>query len=1020
MNEERNTATAFDSRTATRAVSSPFVHESLFRAAQLAVRLLQASVCIVCALRPSETVAFHTGDAHPRFRALPQTFEGFLRLHRDSFVSDEAETLAPLSALTSDKSIQTSIWQPLQLEDGILVGWLCVADKRPRTWSADDKDLVRIVSREFGPIRSEKGVGPTPADAEQTVAEFNSGAALREHHDVFSRITDGFVALDRNWRYTYVNDTAASLFGRRPQEMLGRHIWTEFPEGVGQPFYHAYHQALQEQRSITLEDYYEPWDRWFENRIYPSEAGLSIYFSEITERKRSERQLRDSENLFRILYDTSLTGFLRHTPDGTILDANPTMVNLLGWPLDDLRRIPYQDLLPEEKRAEEIARLNELPPAGRFGPLSSEYVHRDGRRIPVRVTGTVAEHHGQKFVWLSIDDISAREQAKKALTESEQRFRTTFELSASGKALVALDGRWLQVNQKLCDIVGYSRYEMLTKTFQEITYPEDLETDLAYIQQLLANEIASYSMEKRYVRRNGSLVWIDLTVALVKNAEGVAEYFIADIQDISARKCAEAKLQASEHHLRDVLNSLFAFVGVMTPDGILREANDAALRVAHLQPEDVLGKPLVETYWLAHSPAVQARMQHAIEQALAGLPQRYDEVIRIGDQQFLDIDFTICAMCDEAGQVTHLVPSAVDITERKRGESLLAREALRWRILFEQAKDAMFVIDESGRVTEANHSFAAMLGCSMEEVLTLYPKDWDASYATQKKPGAHWPEFPTVSASFESLIRRRNGELFDAELSYSPAEWEGKKQLFFMCRDVTARKQAEKRLTEFARQLELLSQKVLTTQEAERRHIARELHDEIGQLLTVIKLDLRSILRHAQAQPFVSTVTSALAIVDELVAHVRNLSLDLHPSILDDLGLVPALRWYSQRQEPHFGFPIVLSLAADNDRLPAAIEAACFRIVQEALTNAARHARATRVEIALEVTDENVSIAIQDNGVGFDIDHVRRGTSFGTGFGLLSMQERAQLVGGCLDLSSARGKGAEIKATFPLRPGSDS
>jgi PAS domain S-box-containing protein len=115
--------------------------------------------------------------------------------------------------------------------------------------------------------------------------------------DVLERVSDAVVALDRDWRYTYVNRRAAELFGRRPEDLIGRHIWTEFPEGVGQPFHLAYERAMAEQRFIQLENYYEPWDRWFENRIYPSPDGLSIFFHEITDRKRAEQTARDNAAL---------------------------------------------------------------------------------------------------------------------------------------------------------------------------------------------------------------------------------------------------------------------------------------------------------------------------------------------------------------------------------------------------------------------------------------------------------------------------------------------------------------------------------------------------------------------------------------------------------------------------------------------------------------------------------------------------------------------------------------------------
>ncbi|MBU2601110.1 MAG: PAS domain-containing protein [Actinobacteria bacterium] len=125
---------------------------------------------------------------------------------------------------------------------------------------------------------------------------------------VLERISDAFVALDTEWRYTYVNERAAQMFGRTREALVGTHIWTEFPEGIDQPFYKAYYRAVETQQPSQIEEYYPPYDRWFENRIYPSEGGLAIFFQDVTERKRAELALLDSESRFRAVFERSMIG----------------------------------------------------------------------------------------------------------------------------------------------------------------------------------------------------------------------------------------------------------------------------------------------------------------------------------------------------------------------------------------------------------------------------------------------------------------------------------------------------------------------------------------------------------------------------------------------------------------------------------------------------------------------------------------------------------------------------------------
>ncbi len=162
----------------------------------------------------------------------------------------------------------------------------------------------------------------------------------------------------------------------------------------------------------------------------------------------------------------------------------------------------------------------------------------------------------EQCVGVTFENITECQLSQRVLQESEERFRATFEQAAVGIAHVDLDGRWLRVNQKLCDIVGYTREELLARTFQDITYPDDLEGDLQAVRQLLAGDIQTYSMEKRYIHRNGSPIWVDLTVSLV-HSESQPKYFLSVIEEISDRKQAELVLQERASELTR-LNTILA------------------------------------------------------------------------------------------------------------------------------------------------------------------------------------------------------------------------------------------------------------------------------------------------------------------------------------------------------------------------------------------------------------------------------------------------------------------------------
>ena len=216
-------------------------------------------------------------------------------------------------------------------------------------------------------------------------------------------------------------------------------------------------------------------------------------------------------------------------------------------------------------------------------------------------------------------------------------------------------------------------------------------------------------------------------------------------------------------------------------------------------------------------------------------------------------------------------------------------------------------------------------------------------------------------------------------------------------------------------QLLALSRRLLEAQEAERRKIARELHDEFGQLLTAVKLNLETVQRRQRATRK-GPLAEALSLVNRALDQVRRLSLELWPTILDELGLPSALRWLGDRQARWSGFTVRVDIDPVG-RLPPSVETACFRLVQEALTNAARHAQAQNVQIRLRAGPHSVEVLVHDDGTGFDVAAARERAAAGASLGLLGMQERVSLAGGQLEIESGEGRGTTVRAHLPIPPG---
>ncbi|GER91200.1 histidine kinase [Dictyobacter vulcani] len=359
--------------------------------------------------------------------------------------------------------------------------------------------------------------------------------------------------------------------------------------------------------------------------------------------------------------------------------------------------------------------------------------------------------------------------------EMERRFQATFEQAAVGMAHVAPDGHFLTINQKFCSIVGYTHTELLQHTFQEITYPDDLSVDIAFVEQLLAGERTTYTMEKRYIHQNGSLIWINLTVSLVCADDGTPQYFISVIEDISQRKCLEKNLQQQNELLQRIINNAPDIIARFDHELRHLSVNHTATRVTGLAAADFIGKTNREM----GMPDAQVEIWDKALQA----------VFATGEVGTIEFSFPtpdgvhwyqskLTPERDQSGNIVAVQAVARDVTDLRQTQEKLKRSEARSQRLSD-ANIIGIVFAEGTRIIEANDAFLQIVGYQQADV-QAQRIDWATmtppEYASLDEHTLQQLQSRGSCAPFEKEYIRKDGSRIPiligaAAVQQNPLQW---------------------------------------------------------------------------------------------------------------------------------------------------------------------------------------------------------------------------------------------------------
>ena len=762
----------------------------------------------------------------------------------------------------------------------------------------------------------------------------------------FERITDSFVSFDQNWNFTYVNKKAGEIFNRRPADLVGKNIWTEFPDAKQRPSYKALLQAMETQQYTYLETHHTEQDLWFENYIYPSPDGVSVFFRNISEKKRAEQQLKTSEEKTRLIMNSALDAIISIDEAGLITFWNPQAEQTFGWSAEEITGKSLTDTIIPPQYREMHQKGMELYRQTGKGPVLNKIieisaVNRSGAEFPIELTIIPVRYNGSVSFTAFIRDISLRKKAEEKILKANRLY---FFIS--------------QVNQMI-----------VRTTNQETLFKEACR---------IAVELGKFS-----------LAWIGLVDEATESVvpvvyAGEENKYLSEIKPISIKDIPEGHGPTGQA----IRNGQYYICNDIEADPAMDPWKDAALSRGY---RSSMSLPIIKSGKVVGAFSFYAPVKN-----------------------FFD-DSEIALLEEATGDVAFALEVFEKEEMRRKAEQGIVESERRYHTLAEVSPVGIFHTDAAGSTTYVNPRWCQISGITYEKAMgngwfeAVHPDDRDMLRRNWEEATRH----QQVSVSEYRFVRPNGSTAWVIGQAIPERDADGAIVGYVgTTTDITDRKLAEKEMEESSQKLRQLTTHLLNIREEERKRIGREIHDELGQQLTAIKMDISWIAKKTDPsqEAFKTKLQNVIALLDGGNQSIRRILNELRPVILDDYGLLEALRWQAQQFTANTHIPVAMTASESDMRIPEEISTCIFRIFQEALTNITRYAKATQVKVSLDIDSDSVLMNIEDNGLGFDTELTKTKKSFG----ILGMKERVASLNGRFDLSSVPGNGTRISIHIPI------
>ncbi len=723
---------------------------------------------------------------------------------------------------------------------------------------------------------------------------------------------------------------------------------------------------------------------------------------DITDREMIRKQIIKEKELSDSIINSLPGVFYLYNQDGKFLRWNKNFETVTGYTGEEISRMHPLDFFDKNDHELLSAKIQNVFISGE-DHVEADFLLKDKQKIPYYFTGQAIEYEGEKCLMGVGLDFSEREKAARTIRESEEKYRTLVEQASDGIFIADKQGRFLVVNSSGYNMSQYSHEELSNMTIYDLVPEEDLENDPFRFQEMKDGKVAR--SERRMKRKDGSVLEVEVTAKYISG-----ERFLAFIRDVSEREKAARAIRASEEKYRTIIEQASDGIFIADNDFYFIDVNSAGCRMLGYSKEE-LCKMKFTTLIPAGDLGTNPVQFYQLNNGDTVINERR---LTRKDGSVIEVEISAKKLFD--GRYQSMVR---DITERKKAENALRESEERYKSLVENAPEALVVLDvKKQQFVNVSESATKLFKMSKEELLKVGP----VALSPEKQPNGELSSEMAMNyiqqaidgdkPSFEWMHFDSEGNQVPCEIRLVRLPSENSVLVRGSIVDITVRKKVAEEIaanSELMRELYSYSQNI---REEERTYIAREIHDELGQQLTGLKMDLSWINRRLKTSDELinEKLTSTIGLIDNTIKSVRKIATELRPSILDDLGLVAALEWQGDEFGKRAGTKVNFRSNLNETLVLPGVTTAMFRIYQELLTNIARHADATIVNTSIYINNNKLYLSVEDNGIGFDInDSVRKKT-----LGLRGIQERTNLIGGAYEIKSKPGEGTFVLISVPL------